>query len=29
VFGGGGFTIIDYVPRPLSDCASRGLFLTP
>jgi hypothetical protein len=29
VFGGGGFTIIDYFPRPLSDCASRGLFLTP
>jgi hypothetical protein len=29
VFGGGDFTIIDYFPRPLSDCASRGLFLTP
>ena len=26
---GGGFTIIDYYPRPLSDCASRGLFLVP
>ena len=26
---GGGFTVIDYHSRPLAECASRGLFLTP
>ena len=29
IFGGSPQTVVNYYPYPLSDCAVRGLFLTP